>query len=57
MVPLWSVPLIDDGRGPLKGGRGSVGIKPGTRWCPEGVEMPGVPDEICVGARIEAFNA
>jgi hypothetical protein len=56
MVPLGSVPPIEDGKGPLKGGRGSVGMKPGG-WCPEGVELPGVPDEICVGAGIEAFNA
>jgi hypothetical protein len=57
MVPLGSVPPIEDGRGPLKGGQGSVGIKQGTRWFPEEVETPGVPDEICVGAGIEAFNA
>ena len=57
MVPLGSVPLIEDGTGPLKGGRGSVGMKPGSRWCPEGVETPRVLDEICVGAGIEAFNA
>jgi hypothetical protein len=56
MVPLASVSLIEDGRGPLKGGGGSVGMKLG-RWFPEGVEPPGVPDEICVGAGIEAFNA
>jgi hypothetical protein len=56
MVPLGSVPPIEDGRGPLKGGGGSVRMKPG-RWCPEGVELPGVLDEICVGAGIEAFNA
>jgi hypothetical protein len=56
MVPLGSVPLIEDGRGPLKGGRGSVRIKPGMRWCLEGVETPGVPDDICVEAGIEAFN-
>jgi hypothetical protein len=57
MVPLGSVPPIEDGRGPLKGGRGSVRMKPGTRWFPEGVEIPGVPDGICVGEGIEAFNA
>ena len=57
MVPLGSVPLIEDGRGPLKGGQGSVGIKLGMRWCPEEVETLGVLDEICVGAGIEAFNA
>ena len=56
MVPLRSVPLIKDGRGPLKGGGGSVGMKSGG-WCLEGVELPRVPDEICAGARIEAFNA
>jgi hypothetical protein len=55
MVPLGSVPLIEDGRGPLKGGGGSVGMKLG-RWFPKGVKPPGVPDEICVGAGIEAFN-
>jgi hypothetical protein len=49
--------LIEDGTGPLKGGRGSVRMKPGMRWCPEGVETLGVPDEICVGAGIEEFNA
>jgi hypothetical protein len=32
-------------------------MKPGTRWCSEGVETPGVPDEICVGSGIEALNA
>jgi hypothetical protein len=51
------MPPIEDGRGPLKGGRGSDGIKQGTRWCPEEVEIPRVPDEICVGVGIEAFNA
>jgi hypothetical protein len=57
MVSLGSVPPIEDGRGPLKGGQGSVGIKPGMRWCPEEVETPRVLDEICVGSGIEAFNA
>ena len=57
MVPLGLVPSIEDGRGPLEGGRGSVEIKPRTRWCPEEIEMPGVSDGICVGAGIEAFNA
>jgi hypothetical protein len=57
MVPLGLVPPIGDGRDPLEGGRGSVEIKPGMRWCPEGVEMSGVLDGICVGAGIEAFNA
>ena len=56
MVPLGSVFLIEDGRGPLKGGQGSVGMKLGTRWCPKGVETLGVPDVICVRTRIEAFN-
>jgi hypothetical protein len=55
MVPLRSVPPIEDGRGPLKGGGGSIEIKLG-RWCPEGVKPPGVPDVICVRTRIEAFN-
>jgi hypothetical protein len=50
------MPLIEDGRGPLKGGGRSVGMKP-RRWCPEGVGPPGVLDVICVGAGIEAFNA
>jgi hypothetical protein len=57
MVPLGSVPPIEDGRGPLKGGQGSVGMKLGMRWCPEGVEIPGVSDGIYVGETIEAFNA
>jgi hypothetical protein len=57
MVPLGSVPPIEDGRGPLKGGKVSVGMKPGTRWCLEGVETPGFLDDICVEAGIEAFNA
>jgi hypothetical protein len=55
MVPLGSVPLIEDERGPLKGGGGSVEIKPG-RWCPEGVKPPGDSDVICVRTRIEAYN-
>jgi hypothetical protein len=57
MVPLGLVPPIKDGRDPLKGGHGIVGMKPGTRWFPEGVEMLVVPDGICVGERIETFNA
>jgi hypothetical protein len=50
----WSdaVPPIRDGRDPLEGGRGSVEIKPGTRWCPKGVEILGVPYGICVGMGI-----
>jgi hypothetical protein len=49
------MPPIVDGRGPLKGGGGSVGMKLG-RWCPEGVGPPGVPYVICIGVGIEAFN-
>jgi hypothetical protein len=55
MVPLGSVPPIEDGKGPLKGGGGSVGMKLGG-WCLEGVELPGVSEDICAGAGIEAFN-
>jgi hypothetical protein len=56
MVPLGSVPPIEDGRGPLKGGGGSVRMKLGG-WCPEGVQLLGVLDEICVGEGIKALNA
>jgi hypothetical protein len=56
MVPLVSVPPIENGKGPLKGGGGSIRMKLG-RWCQEGVEILGVPNEICVGVVIEAFNA
>jgi hypothetical protein len=56
MVPLGSVPPIEEGRGPLKGGRGSVKMKPGG-WCLEGVELLGVSNEIYAEAGIEAFNA
>jgi hypothetical protein len=55
MVPLGSIPPIEDGEVPMKGGGGSVEMKLG-RWCPEGVGPPGVPDVICVGVGIEAFN-
>ena len=56
MVPLGSVLPIEDGKGPLKGGGRSVGMKL-RGWCPEGMELSGVPEEICAGAGIEAFNA
>jgi hypothetical protein len=56
MVPLGSASLIEDGKGPLKGGRGSVEMKPGGDF-PKGVGPPGVLDAICVGMTIEAFNA
>jgi hypothetical protein len=57
VVPLGSAPPIRDGRDPLEGGQGSVRIKPGTRLCPEGVEMPGFLDGTWVGMGREAFNA
>jgi hypothetical protein len=56
MVPLGLVSPIEDGEGPLKGGRGSVEMKPGGE-CPKEVGLPRVPDGVCVGTRIEAFNA
>ena len=56
MVPLGSIPPIEDGEGPMKGGGGSVEMKLG-RWCPEGVGPPGVLDGVYVGVRIESFNA
>ena len=56
MVPLGSAPPIKDGKGPLKGGGGSVEMKPGGE-CPEEVGPPGVLYVICVGMGIEAFGA
>jgi hypothetical protein len=48
MVPLGSVPLIEDGKGPLKWGGGSVGMKSGGE-CPKGVGPPRVSYVTCVG--------
>jgi hypothetical protein len=47
---------IEDGEGPLKGGEGSVRMKPGGE-CPEEVGPLGVLDGVCVEVKIEAFNA
>jgi hypothetical protein len=56
MVPLGSAPPIEDGKGPLKGGGGNVGMKLGGE-CPEEVGLPRVLDVVCVGMGIEAFSA
>jgi hypothetical protein len=56
MVPLGSAPSIEDGKGTLKGGGGSVRMKLGGK-CLEEEGPLGVPYVICVGMRIEAFNA